>query len=871
MSLLQGFTQAIRIDLQGSSNLGSTVGSATAELDRFANSAKRLGVLGGILTGIGAAMTGFAAMTAGATIRSQEALGEMASLGYQDLNLLENAAAAFSSQFAGTSKSDFIKAAYDIKSGIASLSDEGVASFTRLSAMTARATKSTVTEMTSLFATAYGIYKGFYAEMSDAQFGELFSGGLATAVQQFKTTGPAMAMAISRLGATATTAMIPMEEQLAVLGMLQATMSGEQAGTKYKQFMLNTARAGQQLGLSFTNAHGQLLPMAEILDTLKQKFGQTIDAAEKLEIQQAFGTVEALAVVDLLIGRTGDLRSNIDALSAAMAGGSSVTLEMAQAMDRGLGPVLALTKQRLSNALEELGKPLAGMIGPALDRISSMVEAFRAWAETHPGLVKLGMGITLIGGVVMTLAGGVLLAGAAFGTMASGIIGAAVAMGIGSAGTITLTGAVVGLGTAIWSALAPILPMVAALVAVGGVFYLAWKGNFLGIRDAVVLAFNNIKAAFDTMKRPFLLLWDTVKSLLGGWIDSIRLWYESWNGALSGASSPLVRFVETASYGIGYLHGLFYRFIEWMQPAFVAGFEVLKNSVVMVWEAISGTFQIGLALIRGDWAGAWVAMKTTSVGLFTNLRELLTSHARFFATIWDMVGGVVTRALTGIWDGIKTVFLDPLRGFIEWVAPAFHGAFQIIQQVVSTVWEAILGVFQIGMALIRSDWDGAWDAMKETATQLFVNLQVLMERYAAFFSTIWGMVGQQITTAFTRVWDSLKTGFFGLMNFFIEGINGLTSALNLIPGIDIPALDRFGQTNTGDFSSGTSSFVSNAISSVNQSSRSVQVDRSIHGISLNINTPAGADTGSLREAFLQALEELAGQSDGIEEVVIDAG
>lgn len=56
MSLLQGFTQAIRIDLQGSSNLGSTVGSATAELDRFANSARQLGMLGGILTGVGAAL-----------------------------------------------------------------------------------------------------------------------------------------------------------------------------------------------------------------------------------------------------------------------------------------------------------------------------------------------------------------------------------------------------------------------------------------------------------------------------------------------------------------------------------------------------------------------------------------------------------------------------------------------------------------------------------------------------------------------------------------------------------------------------------------------------------------------------------------------
>lgn len=768
MSLLQGFTQAIRIDLRGSSNLGATVGTATEELNRFANSARQMGMLGGILAGIGAAMTGFAALTASATIRSQEALGEMASLGYQDLDLLENAASRFSSEFAGTSKTDFIRAAYDIKSGIASLSDQGVADFTRLSAMTARATRSTVTEMTSLFATAYGIYKDFYSEMTDAQFGNLFSGGLATAVRQFKTTGPAMAAAISNLGAAATTAMVPMEEQLAVLGMLQATMSGEEAGTKYKRFMLSAAQAGQTLGLRFTDAHGQLLPMADILETLKSRFGETVDATEKLELRKAFGTVEALAVVDLLGSKIGALRSNVDAMASAMQSGSSVTLEMAQAMDRGLGPVLALTKQRLSNTLEQIGKPMAEMIGPVLDKISAMVESFRAWAETHPGLIKLGMAITLISGVAFTLAGGVLLAGAAFGTMAQGIIGAAVAMGIGTAGTTTLTGAVVGLGTAVWSALAPILPIVAGLAAVAGVFYLAWKSNFFGIRDAVALAFDNIKAAFNTMKRPFLLLWDTVKRVFGGWIDAVRSWYESWNGALSGAASPLVRFVEISSYGIGYIYGLFFRFLEWIQPAFL-------------------------------------------------------------------------------------------------------NAFQVVQQIVRTFWSAVSGIFEVGLALIRGDWDGAWDAMKETAVQLFVNLKMLFERYAAFFSAIWALIGERFTSAFSHVWTTLKAGFFGLMNFFIEGINGLTNALNLIPGINIPALDSFGQTDSGNFSAGSSSFVSNAISSINNGNRSVQVDRSIHGISLNVNTPAGADTGSLREAFLQALEELAGQSDGIEEVVIDAG
>ena len=126
---------------------------------------------------------------AASTFDTQDALAELKSLGVVDLAAVESAAKSFSDTWAGTSKSDFISAAYDIKSGIASLSDEGVAQFTELSGLTAKATKSTIGEMTSLFATGYGIYKDYYSDLSDMEFGEIFSAGISTAVKNYKTSG----------------------------------------------------------------------------------------------------------------------------------------------------------------------------------------------------------------------------------------------------------------------------------------------------------------------------------------------------------------------------------------------------------------------------------------------------------------------------------------------------------------------------------------------------------------------------------------------------------------------------------------------------------------------------------------------------------
>ena len=55
-----------------------------------------------------------------------------------------------------------------------------------------------------------------------------------------------------------------------------------------------SAIPGEALGLSFLDANNQLLSMPEILEQLRGKFGETMDAAEKMELQKAFGDTESI-------------------------------------------------------------------------------------------------------------------------------------------------------------------------------------------------------------------------------------------------------------------------------------------------------------------------------------------------------------------------------------------------------------------------------------------------------------------------------------------------------------------------------------------------------------------------------------------------
>ncbi|MDR2024021.1 MAG: phage tail tape measure protein [Hungatella sp.] len=361
---------------------------------------------GGIaMAGVGSQITEAALAPVAATFGTRKALGELSSLGIKDLKALENAATDFSNTWAGTTKADFITAAYDIKSGIASLSDEGVAGYTEISGLTAKATKASIGEMTDLFATGYGIYKDFYGDLSDMDFGEMFSAGISKSVQQFKTDGSQMAQAIKTLGASATTAQVPLEEQLSVLGMLQSTMSGSEAGTKYKAFLRSATKGGKELGLSFVDANNQLLSMPQIMELLRGKFGETMDAAEKMQLQQAFGDTEAVALIDLMYNKTGDLQSNILSLYDSMGQGRGVAEEMATAINKTEPDQYQKLQQRIQNVKESIGNSLLPTINEYLGKGEEVLTKIGGWIEKHQDLVRIIMLVVLALGGFLTVAG----------------------------------------------------------------------------------------------------------------------------------------------------------------------------------------------------------------------------------------------------------------------------------------------------------------------------------------------------------------------------------------------------------------------------------------------------------------------------------
>ena len=267
----------------------------------------------------------------GPAIEMDRALAEVASLDVQKevLGALGREALKLSIQY-GESATEIVRSSYDIQSAIAGLEGNELPAFTRASTTLAKATKADTATITNYMGTMYGIFEQQAKQMGKANWVEDVAGKTALAVQLFKTTGQGMADAFGAIGANATAAGIAMDEQFAVLGQLQATMSGGEAGTKFKAFLAGVGNAQKALGIQFTDAAGNMLPVLTMLDKLKARYGDTLSVAEGDELKKAFGSDEAVSMIKLLMTNTKGLATNINAL--ANTHGMGKAEQMAAAM-----------------------------------------------------------------------------------------------------------------------------------------------------------------------------------------------------------------------------------------------------------------------------------------------------------------------------------------------------------------------------------------------------------------------------------------------------------------------------------------------------------------------------------------------------------
>lgn len=427
----------------------------------------------------------------GPAIEMDRALSEVASLDVQKdvLGALGREALKLSVQY-GNSATEIVRSSYDIQSAIAGLEGNELPAFTRASTVLAKATKADTATITNYMGTMYGIFEQQAKRMGKANWVEDVAGKTALAVQLFKTTGQGMADAFGAIGANATAAGVSMNEQFAVLGQLQATMGGGEAGTKFKAFLAGVGSAQKALGMKFTDAAGNMLPVLDILDKLKARYGETLSVAEGDELKKAFGSDEAVAMVKLLMTNTKALSTNINAL--ANSHGMGKAEQMAAAMTDQW--------ERVTQAWFAIRAAAFGVVLPAINKVVGVfadgADTVLRWTHLFPNLTRVvSYALLAIVGLSMVTGAWLLLAGLAKMTT-------------------------LGLGIA-WSLLiAPLNLLKAGLVAFRAILLavnIAMYANPIGLIIAGIVLLISAVAAV-------IYYWDDLKKTLADWgvFDTIQ-------------------------------------------------------------------------------------------------------------------------------------------------------------------------------------------------------------------------------------------------------------------------------------------------------------------------------------------------------------
>ncbi|HEW9976656.1 TPA: phage tail tape measure protein [Shewanella algae] len=323
-------------------------------------------------------------------IEMDRALGEVKSLGVREsaLKSLAGTSYDFALQY-GKSATDFVRSSYDIQSAIAGLNDADLSRFTLASNVLAVATKADAATITSYMGTMYGIFKNDALAMGQGNWVEQVTGMTATAVQAFKTTGAQMSAAFTGIGAEATSAGVAMNEQMAILGTLQATMGGSESGTKYKAFLAGVGKAQDALGLKFTDSNNRLLPMVDILNRIRGKYGDVLDVTESDALARAFGSQEAVATIKLLLADVNGLADSINML------GKVTGMEQAEQMAAAMTDQTERLTQSWYVVRAAFGNAILPAVNGFMGKIADLGKDVIWFTQMFPNLTKL-MGYTAL-------------------------------------------------------------------------------------------------------------------------------------------------------------------------------------------------------------------------------------------------------------------------------------------------------------------------------------------------------------------------------------------------------------------------------------------------------------------------------------------
>lgn len=296
----------------------------------------------------------------------------------------------------------------------------------------------------------------------------------------------------------------------------------------------STAKYFKQLGISVTDANGNLRDSDEVFQEAIKKLGAMRNETQRDALaMKLFG--KSAAELNPLIEDSGKTYSNLTKLMKE----NNINLVDQKTLDQAnkFNDSIDNIKSIFGATLQSVGTQLAAYLAPALEKVVGLVGKLAGWlSNLSPQVLTI---IAVIGGIVAAIAPLLLLAGAL--ASAIGAISSAMAL-FGVTATIAL------------GPLALIVAAIAAVIAIGVLLYKNWDkimARLNGLKKGMVLVWNGIKTQVTAAVKNLVSM---VKHDFNAIKTAATTVFNAVKNAIMNPIRKAVGFVKTA---IGKIKGFF--------------------------------------------------------------------------------------------------------------------------------------------------------------------------------------------------------------------------------------------------------------------------------------------------------------------------